>query len=216
MNHCGLSGKCLVVIKIANKCPRCGENIVKTVYGVWKCPFCGHPKVKHTLGSGNQRSNSAKKKSSGFRQSISPVIGQIVANQWNESQRDVLFSLLDDPDQNVRIQAIQTIIKYGRQDSIDTLLERYGRIQHVCEKKALINSLLKMNDTEIERRILQQIALDLANANQSSKIFSIARLKRIPNKESLALLHPLANDPDAEVRRLAENAITQLNNSFVK
>ncbi len=209
-------GKCLVVIKIASKCPRCGDNIVKTVYGVWKCPFCGHPKVEHTLGSGNRRSKSPKKKNSKLKQSISPVIAQIVANQWSESQRDVLFSLLDDPDQNVRIQAIQAIIKHGRQDSIDTLLERYGRIKNVSEKKALINSLLKMNDTEIERQILQQIALDLDNANQSSKIFSIARLKRIPNKESLVLLHSLANDPDAEVRRLAETAITQLNNSFVK
>lgn len=163
-----------MVIKIASKCPKCGENIVKTVYGVWKCPFCGYPKVKHTLGSGNRRSKSAKKKNSKPKQSISPVIAQIVANQWSESQRDVLFSLLDDPDRNVRIQAIQAIVKHGRQDSIDTLLERYGTIQHVSEKKALINSLLKMDDTEIERQILQQIALDLDNANQSSKIFSIA------------------------------------------
>jgi hypothetical protein len=31
------------VIKITSKCPKCHiENIVKTPYGVWKCPGCGY------------------------------------------------------------------------------------------------------------------------------------------------------------------------------
>jgi hypothetical protein len=85
-------------------------------------------------------------------------------------------------------------------------------MQSSVEKKAVLDSISKLNNDEINKQIIAKIVSDLANPKREIRLFSIARIKKMRINEAVEKLQFLENDPDMEIRQFAQKAILKLNN----
>jgi len=192
------------VTRITDKCPKCHlENIVKTPYGEWKCPGCGY-----SLDSvSSYRIVKSVPKQHQIKHGQLPVFVRINNGHRSDMDKNTLVSLLGHTDVNVRSQAISALIEFGDWQFIESLPDRYEKMQTPMEKKTVLKHFSKLSESNtIGSQLITKIISDLNHPNREIRVFSIARIKKMQLKESLDDLKSLENDPDPQIRQLAQNA----------
>jgi len=107
----------------------------------------------------------------------------------------------------VRSRVYSILIEKRDPNFMKDLSNRYENLQHLSEKRAVVESILTLHDVEITNKIVPKVILDLNSPKREIREYVISKLKKIHTDESFNALQSIQNDPDLKVQQLALKAI---------
>ena len=177
------------------RCPKCHLcNLIKVVWGEWKCPSCGY-----ILGSSVTQEIVEKSALSDKVKEIEEL-KYAAAIGDSESMRS-LVAFLDNGDSNFQ-SIIESFLLHHKQDSIDVVIDAL-KSPSTLKKNTLINLLGKFRD---EKAVKPLISL-LNTQTLENKVLAIKALGILGDKKAVPPLIQQLTNPNSAIKNTAIEAL---------